>query len=137
MKIPVFEPVIEQDEIDSVVAALKRGEISGTFGESLREFERQFAEYSGCKYGVAVANGTVALHLAVVAAGIQPGDEVLISASTNIATALCVAHNNAIPVPVDSEEVTWNLDLDLIEPLITSKTRAIIPVHLYGHPVDM
>jgi perosamine synthetase len=137
MKIPVFEPVIEQDEIDSVVAALKRGEISGTFGESLREFERRFAEYSGCKYGVAVANGTVALHLAVVAAGIQPGDEVLISASTNIATALCVAHNNAIPVPVDSEEVTWNLDLDLIEPLITSKTRAIIPVHLYGHPVDM
>ena len=137
MKIPVFEPVIEQDEIDAVVAALKRGEISGTFGKSIKEFEHRFAEYSGCKYGVAVANGTVALHLAVDAAGIQPGDEVLVSASTNIATALCVAHNNAIPVPVDSENITWNLDLDLIENLITPKTRAIIPVHLYGHPVDM
>lgn len=137
MKIPVFEPVIEQEEIEAVVAALKRGEISGTFGQSLKKFEQKFAEYSGCKYGVAVANGTVALHLAVAAAGIQPGDEVLVSASTNIATALCVAHHHAIPVPVDSENVTWNLDLDLIEHLITLKTRAIIPVHLYGHPVDM
>lgn len=137
MKIPVFEPVIEQDEIDAVVAALQRGEISGTFGKALKEFEEKFAEYSGCKYGIAVSNGTTALHLAVNAAGIQPGDEVLVSASTNIATALCVAHNNAVPVPVDSENVTWNLNLDLIEGLITSKTRAIIPVHLYGHPVDM
>ena len=110
MKIPVFQPVIEQDEIDSVVAALKRGEISGNFGEALTEFEERFAEYSGCKYGVAVSNGTTALHLAVHAAGIQPGDEVLVSASTNIATALCVAHNNAIPVPVDSETITWNLN---------------------------
>jgi len=137
MKIPVFEPVIEQVEIDAVVAALKRGEISGTFGEALNEFEGKFAEYIGCKYGVAVSNGTTALHLAVDTAGIQPGDEVLISASTNIATALCVVHNNALPVPVDSENVTWNLNLDLIEDLITPKTRAIIPVHLYGHPVDM
>ena len=137
MKIPVFEPVIGQDEIDSVVAALKRGEISGTFGESLKEFEQRFAEYSECKYGVAVSNGTVALHLAVDAAGIGPGDEVIMSASTNIATALCVAHRNAVPVPVDSEKVTWNLNLDLIESLITPKTKAIIPVHLYGHPVDM
>lgn len=137
MRIPVFEPIIEQEEIDAVVAALKRGEISGTFGETLKEFENSFAEYSGCKYGVAVANGTVALHLAVDAAGIQPGDEVLVSASTNIATALCVAHNNAIPIPVDSENITWNLDIDLIEDLITPKTRAIIPVHLYGHPVNM
>jgi len=137
MKIPVFEPVIEQDEIEAVVAALKRGEISGNFGKALNEFEERFAEYCGCKYGVAVANGTVALHLAVDAAGIKPGDEVLVSACTNIATALCVAHKNAIPVPVDSENTTWNLNLDLIESLITPRTRAIIPVHLYGHPVDM
>lgn len=137
MKIPVFDPVIGQDEIDAVVAALKRGEISGTFGEALNQFEQDFAAYCGCKHGVAVANGTVALHLAVDAAGVGAGDEVLVSASTNIATALCVAHKNAIPVPVDSENITWNLDLDLIESLITPKTRAIIPVHLYGHPVDM
>jgi perosamine synthetase len=137
MKIPVFEPVIEQDEIDAVVAALKRGEISGTFGEASKEFEQKFAEYSGCKYGIAVSSGTTALHLAVDAVGIQPGDEVLVSASTNIATALCVVHNNAIPVPVDSEDITWNLNIELIEDLITPKTRAILPVHLYGHPVDM
>jgi perosamine synthetase len=135
--IEVFTPVIGEQEIEAVVAALRRGEISGTFGEALPQFEQEFAEYSGCKYGTAVSSGSTALHLAVSAAGIGPGDEVLISASTNIATALAVIHNGAIPVPVDSEEVTWNLDLDLIEPLITPRTKAIIPVHLYGHPVDM
>lgn len=86
---------------------------------------------------MAVSSGTTALQLAVRAAGIGPGDEVLVSASTNIATALAVVHNGAVPVPVDSEPVTWNLDLDLIESLITPRTKAIIPVHLYGHPVDM
>ena len=135
--IEVFEPIIGEEEIDAVVAALRRGEISGSFGESIPEFEQEFATYVGCEYGVAVSNGSTALHVAVAAAGIGPGDEVLISSSTNIATALAVIHNGAIPVPVDSENVTWNLDLDLIEGLITDKTKAIIPVHLYGHPVDM
>src|ERR1043166_8322031 len=135
--IEVFEPVIGEEEIEAVVAALRRGEISGTFGESIENFEQEFAEYCGCKHGIAVSSGTTALQLAVTAAGIQPGDEVLISASTNIATALAVIHNQAIPVPVDSEELTWNLDLNLVESLITERTRAIIPVHLYGHPVDM
>ncbi|MCC7119852.1 MAG: DegT/DnrJ/EryC1/StrS family aminotransferase [Anaerolineales bacterium] len=137
MKIPVFEPVVGQEEIDAVVAALKRGEISGNFGQALSEFESRFAEYCGCEFGVAVTSGSTALHLAVDAAGIRPGDEVLVSASTNIATAFAVVHKNALPVPVDSENITWNLNLDLIESLITPKTRAIIPVHLYGHPVDM
>lgn len=135
--IPVFEPIIGEEEIESVVAALKRGEISGSFGQTIPQFEQEFATYVGCKYGVAVTSGTTALHLAVAAAGIGPGDEVLVSASTNIATALAVVHNGATPVPVDSEDVTWNLDLNLIESLITPKTRAIIPVHLFGHPVDM
>jgi perosamine synthetase len=135
--IEVFEPVIGEEEIEAVVAALRRGEISGTFGESITSFEAEFAAYSGCKHGIAVSSGTSALHLAVAAAGIEPGDEVLVSASTNIATALAVLHNRAIPVPVDSESLTWNLDLDLIESLITPRTKAIIPVHLYGHPVDM
>src|SRR5262249_25510014 len=71
------------------------------------------------------------------AAGIGAGDEVLISACTNIATALAVYRNNAVPVPVDSEPVTWNLDLDRVEALITPRTKAILPVHIYGHPVDM
>ena len=137
MMFEVFEPVIGEEEIEAVVAALRRGEISGSFGESIPRFEQEFADYCGCKYGVAVSSGSTALHLAVAAAGIEPGDEVLVSSSTNIATALAVIHNQGVPVPVDSEPVTWNLDLDLIEGLITEKTKAIIPVHLYGHPVDM
>ena len=135
--IEVFEPIIGQEEIDAVVAALKDGEISGSFGKSIPAFEQEFAKYIECHDGVAVSSGSTALHLAVAAAGIGVGDEVLVSSSTNIATALAVIHNGATPVPVDSENVTWNLDLDLIEGLITAKTKAIIPVHLYGHPVDM
>jgi perosamine synthetase len=135
--IPVFEPIIGEEEINAVVAALRKGELSGTFGDSLNKFEQQFAEYSGSKYGIAVTSGTTALHLAVASAGIGPGDEVLVSASTNIATALAVVHNGAIPVPVDSETDTGNLNLDLIPSLVSPKTKAVIPVHLFGHPVDM
>lgn len=135
--IPVFEPVISEDEIEAVVDALRKGEVSGTFGKYIEDFENEFATYVGCKFGVAVNSGTSALHLAVAALDLQAGDEVLVSSSTNIATALAALHNGAVPIPVDSEPVTWNLDLDLIERLITPKTKAIIPVHLYGHPVDM
>jgi perosamine synthetase len=135
--IPVFEPEIGDDEAEAVLAALKRGEISGSFGGTIPEFERLFAAYVGCKHGIAVSSGTTALQVAVAAAGIGSGDEVLVSACTNIATALAVVHNGAMPVPVDSEPTTWNIDLDLIEPLITPRTRAIITVHIYGHPVDM
>lgn len=135
--IPVSEPIIGEQEINYVVDALRRGEVSGNFGTYLQKFEHLFAKYCGCKHGIAVTSGTTALHLAVDAAGIGKGDEVLVSASTNIATALGVIHNGALPVPVDSENVTWNLNLDLIEGLITERTKAIIPVHLFGHPVDM
>lgn len=135
--IPVFDTVIGEEEIQAVVNALRQGEISGTFGSSIPKFEEEFAAFCGCKYGVAVTSGTTALQLAVAAAGIGAGDEVLVSASTNIATALAVLHNGAVPVPVDSENVTWNLDLDVLETLIGPKTRAVIPVHLFGHPVDM
>ena len=101
-----------------MVAALRRGEISGSFGRTIPEFEEAFAEYCGCHFGVAVTRW----HDGSTSSGRScrvstPGDEVLISASTNIATALAVVHNGAIPVPVDSEDVTWNLDLDLIESL--------------------
>lgn len=135
--IPVFEPVVDEEEIAAVTAAIKRGEISGSFGESIPRFEEAFADYCGCKYGIAVSSGTAALHLAVAALDFKPGDEILVSASTNIATALAAYHNHLVPVPVDSEPRTWNLNLDLIEDLITPRTRAIIPVHLFGHPVDM
>jgi perosamine synthetase len=135
--IPVFEPVVGDEEIAAVVAALRRGEISGSFGRAIPEFEQGFARFVGVRHAVAVNSGTAALHIAVAAAGIGPGDEILVSSSTNIATALAAVHNGALPVPVDSEAETWNLDLDLLEGLVTPKTRAIIPVHLYGHPVDM
>lgn len=136
-KIPVHEPDIGEEEVQSVVEALRRGEISGSFGRALPEFEERFAAYVGCKYGVAVTSGTTALQLAATAAGVGEGDEVLMSASTNIATALAAYHNGAVSVPVDSEPVTWNLDPDLIEELITPRTKAIIPVHLFGHPCEM
>jgi len=135
--IPVFEPEIGEDEIAGVVAAIRRGEISGSFGESIPRFEEAFASYCGSKYGIAVSSGTAALQLAVAALDFEPGEEILVSASTNIATALAAFHNQLVPVPVDSEARTWNLNLDLIEYLITPRTRAIIPVHLFGHPVDM
>jgi perosamine synthetase len=135
--IPVFEPVYGEEEIAAVVAALRRGEISGTFGESIPAFERRFADYIGCRHGVAVSSGTAALHAAVAALQLEPGDEVIVSASTNIATALAVYHTGGLTIPADSEPATWNLDLDRLESLVTSRTRALIPVHLFGHPVDM
>lgn len=135
--IPVFEPDFGEEEIAAVVAALKRGEISGSFGRAIPEFEEAFATYCGCKHGIAVTSGTTALHLAVNALQLPVRSELLVSASTNIATALAAHHNQMVPVGVDSEPVTWNLDLDLIESLITPLTRAIIPVHLFGHPIDM
>jgi len=135
--IQVFEPEIGQDEIDAVVDALRKGEISGSFGAYLPEFENNFAQYCGAKYGIAVSSGTTALQVAIAALNISQGDEVLISSSTNIATALACYHNGAVAVPVDSENETWNLNLDLVESLVTPKTKAIIPVHLFGHPVDM
>lgn len=135
--IPVFEPVVGDAEVEAVVAALRRGEISGTFGEAIPRFEELMATYVGAAHGVAVSSGTAALQLAVAASGIRPGDEVLISAATNIATAVAVVHAGAVPVPVDSEPETWNLDLDHAESLISERTTAILPVHLFGHPVDM
>jgi perosamine synthetase len=135
--IPVYEPFIGEEEIDAVAAAIRAGEISGSFGENIPAFEREFAAYVGAAHGIACSSGTTALHLAVNALGLQPGDEVIVSSSTNIATALCVYHNGGVPVPADSEIETWNVDLDLVEGLISERTKAIIPVHLFGHPVDM
>ena len=135
--IPVYEPFIGEEEAEAVAAAVRAGEISGSFGENLPSFEQEFAAFVGARHGVATSSGTTALHLAVQALELAPGDEVLVSASTNIATALAAYHNGLVPVPVDSERVTWNLNLDLIEDLIGPRTKAIIPVHLFGHPVDM
>ena len=135
--IPVFSPAIGRTELGYVMDALLAGDISGSGGPFLKRFEEEFAAYCGCRFGVAVSSGTAALHLATTLARIQPGDEVLVSACTNIASANAVAMRQGIVVPVDSEPDTWNMDVSLLDALVTPRTRAIMPVHIYGHPVDM
>jgi perosamine synthetase len=136
-RIPVFSPDIGEAEAEAVAAAVRDGEISGSFGERIPRFEQEFANFVGAKHGVAVTSGTAALQVAAAAAALEPGSEVLVSASTHVATALACFHNGLVTVPVDSEPETGNLDLDLLEDLITPATKAVIPVHLFGHPVDM
>lgn len=136
-RIPIVAPLVRQREIDCVVDALRTGEISGTGGQFLRRFERDFAAYCSCSHGIATSNGTTALHLAAAAVGIGPGDEVLISTLTNMATFFAVLYQGATPVPVDVEKDTWNLDPSQLERLVTPRTKAVIVVHLYGHPANM
>src|SRR5262245_40258212 len=135
-RIPVAAPSIGEEEIANVMEAMRSGWIS-SLGAFIAQFERGFAEFCGVRHGVAVTNGTVSLHLALVAAGIRPGDEVIIPSLTFVATANVVHYCGATPVFVDAERHTWQLDPAAIEARITPRTRAIIPVHLYGHPCDM
>ena len=106
-------------------------------GPFVQEFEDNFAKFIGSKHAVGVCNGTVSLHLAMLALGIGEGDEVIIPANTFIATAWGVSHANATPVFVDCDNDTWQIDASKIEAAITSKTKAIIGVHLYGQPFDV
>ena len=135
-RIPVAEPVLGEEEIDNVMAAMRSGWIS-SLGAFIPEFERDFAAFSGAAHGVAVANGTVALHLALVAAGIGPGDEVLMPSLTFVATANAVRYCGATPVFVDSEPRPGSSIPPPSRRKITPRAKAIIPVHLYGHPCDM
>jgi perosamine synthetase len=134
--IPVNEPLIGEREVELVTEALRAGWISGA-GPHIQEFEARWAAYCGRAHGIAVANGTVALHLAIALLDLQPGDEVIMPTFTIISCALPVVLAGAVPVLVDSDPRTWTLDVAHIERRITSRTRAIMPVHIYGHPVDM
>ena len=134
--IPVYEPTITQKEIAYVYEAVKSGWVS-SLGEFITQFEQKFAEFIGVKYALAVSNGTTALHLALVSLGIKEGDEVIVPDLTFIATANAVAYTGAKPVFADIDPETWCIDPEDIKRKITRKTRAIIPVHLYGHPADM
>ena len=134
--IPVCEPTLLGNELKYVTDAVQTGWISSA-GKYVTEFEQKFADYCGCKYGVAVCNGTVALHLALVALGIGKGDEIIIPNFTMIATAFAVCYTGATPVFVDADPETWNIDVTKIEEKITSRTKAIIPVHLFGLMCDM
>ena len=135
--IPVHAPVIGQAELENVRQALLEGEISGSFGRFIPELEQSFAAFCGCEYGVAVSSGTAALHIACALANIKPGDEVLVSTCTNIACAVAVVLQGGTVVPVDVEPDTWNMNPDLLKRLVTKRTKAIMPVHAYGHPVEM
>jgi len=134
--IPVCEPWLAGNELKYITEAVTTNWISSA-GGYIHRFETMFAEKMGVRYGVACANGTVALHLALATLGLAPGDEVIIPTFTMIATANAVTYLGARPVLVDSEPVTWNMDVAQIEAKITPRTKAIIPVHTYGHPVDM
>lgn len=135
--IPVSQPYINGRELALVTRALKRGELSGLYGEYLPKFEKNFSKYVGSPYGVSASNGTTALHLALLSLSIGKGDEVLVSTLTNMATFFAVLYVGARPVPIDIEEGTWNLDPSLLESKINPRTKAIMVVHLFGHPVDM
>jgi perosamine synthetase len=135
--IPVFQPKLGPEETELVMQALREQAISGSFGHFIREFEEVAANHSGAQFGVATTSGTTALQLALAAYGIGTGDEVILSTFTNVATCLAVVYQGATPVAVDSERRTWNMDVSCVEQFITPKTKAIMPVHIYGHPVDM
>lgn len=140
MQIPFLDlgaPYIElKQEIDEAVARVLG---SGWYilGPEVEAFECEFAAYCEVKHAVGVANGLDALHLALLAMGVGPGDEVIVPSNTYIATWLAVSQCGATPVPVEPVEATCNLDPSLVEAAITSRTRVILPVHLYGQPADM
>jgi perosamine synthetase len=134
--IPIAEPSFEGKELEYVTDCVRSGWVS-SLGTYVKRFEQEFAAYCGVRYGVATHNGTVALHLVLAALGIGPGDEVILPSLTFVATANAVAYTGARPVFVDSEPDTWNIDPAAAARAVTPRTRAIIAVHLYGHPADM
>jgi perosamine synthetase len=134
--IQVCQPSLNGNEKKYVNECLDGNWISSA-GRFIRAFEDAFARACQTKYGVACTSGTSALHLALATMDLQPGDEVIIPTFTMIATVNAVAYMGATPVLADSEPATWNIDLSQVEDLITTKTRLVIPVHTYGHPVDM
>ncbi len=130
-------PHYDQDEINAVMQVLRTGKVNYWTGDEGRSFECEFADYVGCRYGVALANGTVALEAALHALDIGPGDEVVVPARTFIASASCVAMRGARPIVADVDAGSGNITVETIEQVRTSRTKAVIAVHLGGWPCDM
>ena len=130
-------PQVDEDEIAAVTDVLRSGRINYWTGDQGRLFESEFAQFAECKYGIAVANGTVALELALYAAGIGSGDEVIVPSRTFIASASSVVMRGAVPVLVDVDRESQTITVDTIRPWVSSRTRAIMAVHLAGWPCDM
>jgi len=134
--IPVCKPWLPGKEKEYVNQAVETNWISSS-GEFIEKFEKEFANYCGSKYGVCCSSGLAALHLACVSIGLKKGDEVIVPTFTMAASINAIIFTGATPVLVDSDNETYNIDVNQIEKKITPKTRAIMPVHIYGHPCDM
>lgn len=134
--IPVNAPIITQESKDLVAKALEESWISSA-GPYIEQFEKEFATYLGVKHAILVNTGTAALHIALLASGIGEGDEVIVPSFTMAASWMAVMYTGAKPVFVDVEPDIYTIDPDLIEAAITPHTRAIMPVHIYGHPADL
>jgi perosamine synthetase len=134
--IPIAKPSLIGNEINYVNDCLKTNWIS-SIGDYIEKFENEFAKYVDINYATTCSNGTVAIHLALMALDIKNGDEIIVPTFTYIASVNAIKYCNATPIFVDSEIETWNLDLKKIEEAITSKTKAILAVHLYGNPINM
>ena len=133
--IPIAKPFIGDEEIKEVEAVLRSGFIAQ--GPKVAEFEEKFAEYIGTRHAIATSSGTTALHVALLCAGIGKGDEVITTPFSFAATANSVLYTGGKPVFVDIDPKTYNINAEQIEAAITDKTKAIMPVHLYGQPADM
>lgn len=134
--IPLYEPLLTGREKQLLGECIDSGWISSE-GPFVKEFEERFSQYIGTQYGIAVSNGTAALETALYAIGVRPGDEIIMPSFTIISCALAALRLGARPVLVDIDPTTWNMDPRQLESKITSRTRAIMPVHIYGLPVDM
>ncbi len=134
--IPVNEPAIGQLELELVSQCVRSGWVSSA-GSFIDEFEHKWAGYCGRRYGIAVSSGTAGLQMAVRALELRPGDEVILPTFTIISCAQAVIYTGGTPVLVDSDPETWTMDVNQLESRISSRTKAIMPVHIYGHPVDM
>jgi perosamine synthetase len=134
--IPVYEPLLKEREKQLLAECIDSGWISSE-GPFVREFEEQYSHYIGAEYGVAVCNGTAALETALYGIGVRKGDEIIMPSLTIISCALAALRLEARPVLVDIDPSTWNMDATQLESKITPRTKAIMPVHLYGLPVDM
>jgi len=126
---------IKDDVLKGVATVFGHG--GYILGPEAKQFEAEFAQYCGCEYAVGVNSGTDALYISCSALGIDEGDEVILPTHTFVATALCISYTGATPVFVDSEETTYNIDPKALEKAITPKTKAVIPVHIYGQPANM
>ncbi len=134
-KYQIARPYIDDSDIKGVVEVLKSGWLS--LGPKYLQFEADIAKYVGSKYAIAVSNGTVALHLGVRALGLEEGDEVITSPYSFISSTNCLLYEKVKPVFSDIEEITFNMDPSKIESLITKKTKAILPVHIFGQSAEM